>query len=77
MNKATGERNCIVCGKKVGKNLVMCDLCPRAYHTDCLQPPLVKVRQRTSRFKFRRHDWLAQWKVTSSKICEAISRLRC
>jgi len=43
MNKATGERNCIVCGKKVGKNLVMCDLCPRAYHTDCLQPPLAKV----------------------------------
>ncbi|PNF24037.1 hypothetical protein B7P43_G08616, partial [Cryptotermes secundus] len=43
MNKATGERNCIVCGMKVGKNLVMCDLCPRAYHTDCLQPPLVKV----------------------------------
>jgi hypothetical protein len=45
MNKATGERNCIVCGKKVGKNLVMCDLCPRAYHTDCLQPPLTKVKQ--------------------------------
>jgi PHD-finger. len=45
MNKATGERNCIVCGKKVGKNLVMCDLCPRAYHTDCLQPPLAKVKQ--------------------------------
>ncbi|KAJ9583619.1 hypothetical protein L9F63_022042, partial [Diploptera punctata] len=43
MNKATGERNCIVCGKKVGKNLVTCDLCPRAYHTDCLQPPLSKV----------------------------------
>nr|CAD7429548.1 unnamed protein product [Timema monikensis] len=43
MNKATGERNCIVCGKKTGKNLVTCDLCPRAYHTDCLTPPLTKV----------------------------------
>lgn len=43
MNKATGERNCIVCGKKTGKNLVLCDLCPRAYHTDCLQPVLSKV----------------------------------
>ncbi|XP_071440826.1 bromodomain adjacent to zinc finger domain protein 2A-like isoform X2 [Hetaerina americana] len=43
LNKVTGERNCIVCGRKVGKNLVQCDQCPRAYHTDCLQPPINKV----------------------------------
>ncbi|GLH00900.1 LOW QUALITY PROTEIN: Homeotic protein female sterile [Gryllus bimaculatus] len=41
MNKATGERNCIVCGKR--RNLVVCEACPRAYHTDCLQPALAKV----------------------------------
>lgn len=43
MNKATGERNCIVCGKKTGRNLVYCDNCPRVYHTDCLTPQLNKV----------------------------------
>ncbi|XP_045483228.1 bromodomain adjacent to zinc finger domain protein 2B isoform X2 [Harmonia axyridis] len=46
MNKATGERNCIVCGKKQaisGTKLVLCDLCPRAYHLDCLQPPITKI----------------------------------
>ncbi|XP_044744368.1 bromodomain adjacent to zinc finger domain protein 2B isoform X1 [Coccinella septempunctata] len=46
MNKATGERNCIVCGKKqatTGTKLVLCDLCPRAYHLDCLQPPITKI----------------------------------
>ncbi|XP_044739668.1 uncharacterized protein LOC123301018 isoform X4 [Chrysoperla carnea] len=43
-NKATGERNCIVCGKKQSSTkLVICDMCPRAYHQDCLQPPLTKV----------------------------------
>ncbi|CAH1162999.1 unnamed protein product [Phaedon cochleariae] len=45
MNKATGERNCIVCGKKsssTSAKLVPCDLCPRAYHTDCHRPPLPK-----------------------------------
>ncbi|XP_065342167.1 bromodomain adjacent to zinc finger domain protein 2B-like isoform X13 [Cloeon dipterum] len=43
-NKATGERNCIVCGKRgVGKNLVLCDSCPRAYHLECLTPPIAKV----------------------------------
>ncbi|KAF5304691.1 hypothetical protein FQA39_LY09468 [Lamprigera yunnana] len=45
MNKATGERNCIVCGKKQstsGTRLLLCELCPRAYHTDCLKPPLNK-----------------------------------
>lgn len=43
LNKATGERNCIVCGKKTGRNLVYCDNCPRIYHTDCLTPQLNKV----------------------------------
>ncbi|KAL1513282.1 hypothetical protein ABEB36_002708 [Hypothenemus hampei] len=46
MNKATGERNCIVCGRKVSNNgtrLVICELCPRAYHTDCIQPQIHKV----------------------------------
>ncbi|XP_058795968.1 bromodomain adjacent to zinc finger domain protein 2B-like isoform X2 [Phymastichus coffea] len=43
MNKATGERNCIVCGKRVGKNLVLCELCPRAYHTDCHNPVMPKM----------------------------------
>lgn len=44
MNKATGERNCLVCGKRVGKNLVLCELCPRAYHTDCHNPVMPKVK---------------------------------
>ncbi|XP_012260107.2 bromodomain adjacent to zinc finger domain protein 2B isoform X9 [Athalia rosae] len=43
MNKATGERNCLVCGKRMGKNLVLCELCPRAYHTDCHNPVMPKV----------------------------------
>ncbi|KOC68375.1 Bromodomain adjacent to zinc finger domain protein 2B [Habropoda laboriosa] len=43
MNKATGERNCLVCGKRVGKNLVLCELCPRAYHTDCHNPVMSKM----------------------------------
>ncbi|XP_046681974.1 bromodomain adjacent to zinc finger domain protein 2B isoform X3 [Homalodisca vitripennis] len=43
MNKATGDKCCIVCGKKLGRNLVVCDSCPKAYHTDCLQPPITKV----------------------------------
>nr|XP_022921301.1 bromodomain adjacent to zinc finger domain protein 2B isoform X3 [Onthophagus taurus] len=46
MNKATGERNCIVCGKKqssTGTRLILCEICPRAYHTDCIQPILYKV----------------------------------
>lgn len=43
MNKATGERNCLVCGKRAGKNLVLCELCPRAYHTDCHNPVMPKV----------------------------------
>ncbi|CAG9766317.1 unnamed protein product [Ceutorhynchus assimilis] len=46
MNKATGDRNCIVCGRKASLNntrLLVCELCPRAYHTDCIQPQLHKV----------------------------------
>ncbi|KAK5647311.1 hypothetical protein RI129_002203 [Pyrocoelia pectoralis] len=46
MNKATGERNCIVCGKKqstTSTRLLLCEVCPRAYHTDCLRPPLNKA----------------------------------
>ncbi|XP_014299017.1 bromodomain adjacent to zinc finger domain protein 2B isoform X5 [Microplitis demolitor] len=43
MNKATGERNCLVCGKRIGKNLVLCELCPRAYHTDCHNPVMPKM----------------------------------
>lgn len=46
MNKATGERKCIVCGglraPPVGK-MILCELCPRAYHHDCYIPPLIKV----------------------------------
>lgn len=46
VNKATGERKCIVCGgcrpAPVGK-MLLCELCPRAYHHDCLIPPLIKV----------------------------------
>ncbi|XP_066142335.1 bromodomain adjacent to zinc finger domain protein 2B isoform X3 [Euwallacea fornicatus] len=46
MNKATSERNCIVCGKKIsmaGTRLLVCEICPRAYHTDCIQPQIHKV----------------------------------
>ncbi|GJQ76114.1 hypothetical protein Trydic_g14932, partial [Trypoxylus dichotomus] len=46
MNKATGERNCIVCGKKqstTGTKLILCEICPRVYHTDCIRPTLNKV----------------------------------
>ena len=46
VNKATGERNCIVCGKKVsttGSKLILCEICPRVYHTDCIHPQMNKV----------------------------------
>lgn len=42
-NKANGEKNCIVCGKRPVKNFVICEHCPRIYHADCLNPPLLKV----------------------------------
>lgn len=44
INKATGIKHCLVCGKQDGKHLVPCTSCPRAYHTDCLSPALSKVR---------------------------------
>ncbi len=44
INKATGNRHCLVCGKQDGKHLVPCTSCPRAYHTECLSPALSKVR---------------------------------
>lgn len=46
LNKATGERKCIICGGHrplpVGK-LILCELCPRSYHHDCYIPPMLKV----------------------------------
>lgn len=46
VNKATGDRKCIVCGghrpQPVGK-MIYCELCPRAYHHDCYIPPMIKV----------------------------------
>lgn len=46
VNKATSERKCIVCGGRrqppLGK-MVLCEICPKAYHTDCYIPPLLKV----------------------------------
>lgn len=45
INKVTGERNCIVCGKKQSSSgrLMQCELCPRAFHQDCMNPPMTKV----------------------------------
>lgn len=43
INKATGVKHCLVCGKQAGKHLVSCSTCPRAYHADCLSPALHKV----------------------------------
>ncbi|XP_013791354.1 bromodomain adjacent to zinc finger domain protein 2B-like [Limulus polyphemus] len=40
LNKATGDKVCVLCGKK-GK-LIRCDLCPKTYHIDCLDPPLLR-----------------------------------
>ncbi|KAG4066992.1 hypothetical protein HA402_007740 [Bradysia odoriphaga] len=46
VNKATGDRKCIVCGghrqQPVGK-MIYCEICPRAYHHDCYIPPMIKV----------------------------------
>ena len=44
INKATGERHCLVCGSQDGANLIHCTSCPRAYHMTCIQPALTKVR---------------------------------
>jgi len=45
INKATGNRGCIVCGKGnlQGKKLLACDKCVKAYHTDCIFPNVTKV----------------------------------
>lgn len=42
ISKATGEPCCVVCGKRMGR-IVECDLCPRAIHLDCLNPPLPRM----------------------------------
>lgn len=53
LNKATGERKCIICGghrpMPVGK-LILCELCPRSYHQDCYIPPMLKVNTQNLKF---------------------------
>ena len=44
INKATGARHCLVCGDQEGTNLIHCTSCPRAYHTNCINPNMSKVR---------------------------------
>ena len=48
INKATGARHCLVCGDQEGTNLIHCTSCPRAYHTNCINPNMSKVRERDS-----------------------------
>lgn len=59
MNKATTDRKCIVCGghrqAPVGK-MILCELCPRAYHQDCYIPPLLKI----PRGKWYCHDCVSK-----------------
>eukprot|EP00092_Neocalanus_flemingeri_P068100 GFUD01083168.1.p1 GENE.GFUD01083168.1~~GFUD01083168.1.p1 ORF type:complete len:2042 (+),score=445.04 GFUD01083168.1:252-6377(+) len=43
INKATGLRHCLVCGGQEGSNLVHCSTCPRAYHTNCINPAMAKT----------------------------------
>ncbi|CAH0698004.1 unnamed protein product [Spodoptera exigua] len=45
INKARGERVCIVCGGRAhgAARTIPCALCARAYHQDCHYPPLLKV----------------------------------
>ena len=43
INKATGVKHCLVCGKQTQRNMIHCTSCPRAYHTECLSPALAKV----------------------------------
>jgi hypothetical protein len=33
-----------VCGSEEETHLLLCNSCPRAYHTSCLTPPLAKVK---------------------------------
>ncbi|XP_076314642.1 bromodomain adjacent to zinc finger domain protein 2B-like [Tachypleus tridentatus] len=40
LSQATGDKVCVLCGKK-GK-LIRCDMCPKTYHIDCLDPPLLR-----------------------------------
>nr|XP_049700157.1 uncharacterized protein LOC110373752 isoform X3 [Helicoverpa armigera] len=42
VNKARGERVCIVCGGATPGRTIPCALCSRAYHQDCHYPPLLK-----------------------------------
>ncbi|KAI5638094.1 PHD-finger domain-containing protein [Phthorimaea operculella] len=42
VNKARGERVCIVCGGTEGGKTIPCALCVRAYHQQCHYPPLGK-----------------------------------
>ncbi|XP_063370993.1 uncharacterized protein LOC134659272 [Cydia amplana] len=42
VNKARGERVCIVCGGACPGRTIPCALCVRAYHHDCHYPPLPK-----------------------------------
>ncbi|XP_021208329.1 bromodomain adjacent to zinc finger domain protein 2B isoform X9 [Bombyx mori] len=42
VNKARGERVCIVCGGASPGRVIPCALCVRAYHQDCHYPPLAK-----------------------------------
>lgn len=59
VNKATTDRKCIVCGghrqAPVGK-MILCELCPRAYHQDCYIPPLLKI----PRGKWYCHDCVSK-----------------
>ena len=45
INKATGVKHCLVCGKQTQRNMIHCTSCPRAYHTECLSPALAKVNR--------------------------------
>ncbi|KAG6447292.1 hypothetical protein O3G_MSEX004836 [Manduca sexta] len=42
VNKARGQRVCIVCGGASAGRAIPCALCARAYHQDCHYPPLAK-----------------------------------
>ncbi|XP_013395978.1 bromodomain adjacent to zinc finger domain protein 2B-like [Lingula anatina] len=42
ISKASGHPHCLVCGRKNGK-MAECDKCDKAYHIDCLNPPLPRL----------------------------------
>jgi len=66
INKATGERHCLVCGGQDGDSLIHCTSCPRAYHMACIQPALTKTPRgkwrcpgcsgKTTKKKFKRQS---------------------